>query len=96
MYSVHMILTLIKPIRAYNETVRCGGKKSDSVKIQQSSCVNHLVVFEMKVWGVELLNCYNSDDQCGRFLIIVIVITKLHFLTCKLPFYICLLFIYCM
>ena len=91
-----MILTLIKPIRAYNETVRCEGKKGDGVKIQQSSCVYHLVVFEMKVWGAELLNCYKSDDQCGRFLIIVMLITKLHFLTCKLSFYICLLFIYCM
>ena len=33
-----------------------------------TSCADgQLNVYEMKVWGVELLNCYNSDDQCGRF-----------------------------
>ena len=34
--------------------------------LKVTSCVNHLAVFEMIVWGVELLNCYNSDDECGR------------------------------
>ena len=57
----------IKPLSNYNETVQCGGKRGDSVKIEQTSCVAYLIIFEMKVWGVELLNCYNSDDQCGRF-----------------------------
>ena len=46
--------------------VQCGGRKGDSVKIEQTSCVKVLRVYEMKVWGVELLNCYKSDDQCGR------------------------------
>ena len=53
--------------RYYNETVQCGGKKGDSIKVQGKSCVQKLQVSKMKVWGVELLNCYNSDDQCGRF-----------------------------
>ena len=58
----------VKPISLYyNEVVQCGGKKGDSVKLHQKSCVSGLIVYEMKVWGVELLNCYNADDQCGRF-----------------------------
>ena len=47
--------------------VQCGGRKGDSVKIQQTSCLRTLDIYEMKVWTVELLNCYKSDDQCGRF-----------------------------
>ena len=47
--------------------VQCGGRKGDSVKIEQTSCMETLNIFEMKVWTVELLNCYKSDDQCGRF-----------------------------
>ena len=35
--------------------------------LKMTSCVGRLVIYEIKVWGVELLNCYNSDDQCGRF-----------------------------
>ena len=36
--------------------------------LNMTSCADgQLNVYEMKVWGVELLNCYNSDDQCGRF-----------------------------
>ena len=58
----------VKPISFYsNETVQCGGRKGDSVKLQQTSCTKTLVISKMKVWGLELLNCYNSDDQCGRF-----------------------------
>ena len=58
----------MKPLsHYYNEEVQCGGKKGDSVKLQQTNCMYYLMVFEMKVWGVELLDCYNSDDQCGRF-----------------------------
>ena len=51
----------------YTNTVQCGGKKGESVKLQQTSCAKGLCIHLMKVWGVELLNCYNSDDQCGRF-----------------------------
>ena len=58
----------VKPISYYRyEKVLCGGKKGNSVMLKMTSCVGRLVIFEIKVWGVELLNCYNSDDQCGRF-----------------------------
>ena len=58
----------MKPISFYcNETVQCGGRKGNSVKLQQTSCTQQFSISEMKVWTVELLNCYNSDDQCGRF-----------------------------
>ena len=50
----------------YKKTVQCGGKKGDSVKLQKTSCTKGLYIYEMKVWGVELINCYNSDDQCGK------------------------------
>ena len=60
-----------KPLSVYtNEIVQCGGKRGDSVKIQQTTGIKFLKVSEMSVWGREhavLLNCYNSDDQCGRF-----------------------------
>ena len=39
----------------YNETVQCGGKRGDSVKIEQTSCVELLRVYEMKVYGTALL-----------------------------------------
>ena len=46
----------VKSIRNYfNEVVQCGGTKGDSVKIQQASCVEHLDVYEMKVFGTALL-----------------------------------------
>ena len=45
-----------KPINAYiDETVQCRGKKGASVKIQQTNCVKHLDVYEMKVYGTALL-----------------------------------------
>ena len=51
-----------KPLRFYtNEIVQCGGKRGDSVKIEQTSCVESLTVFEMKVHGTALLaigKCY--------------------------------------
>ena len=46
--------------------------------LKMTSCVKFLIIYEIKVWGVELLNCYNSDDQCGRFNNFMS-----HFLTCK-------------
>ena len=68
MYVGQEDFNFVKPISFYyNEAMQCGGKKGDSVKLQQTNCVNFLNVYEMKVWGVELLNCYDSDDQCGRF-----------------------------
>ena len=39
----------------YNETVQCGGKKGDSVKIEQTGCVMYLQVNEMKVYRTALL-----------------------------------------
>ena len=47
----------VKPISSYyfNETVQCGGKMGDSVKIEQTSCVEFLLVFEMKVYATALL-----------------------------------------
>ena len=39
----------------YNETVQCGGKKGDSVKIEQTSCLGSLNIWEMKVYGTALL-----------------------------------------
>ena len=57
-----------KPLSFYtNEIVQCGGKRGDSVTIQQTTGIKFLKVSEMSVWGAVLLNCYNSDDQCGRF-----------------------------
>ena len=45
-----------KPLRYYsNEIVQCGGKRGDSVKIEQTSCVQKLLVNEMKVYGTALL-----------------------------------------
>ena len=44
-----------KPLsKYYNETVQCGGKKGDSVKIEQTSCVMYLRVYKMKVYGTAL------------------------------------------
>ena len=34
-----------------NGIVQCGGKRGGSVKIEQTSCVTHLTVYEMKVYG---------------------------------------------
>ena len=39
----------------YNETVQCGGKRGDSVKIERTSCVEWLRFYEMKVYGTALL-----------------------------------------
>ena len=45
-----------KPLRYYyNETVQCGGKRGDSVKIEQTSCVTSLLVYDMKVYRTALL-----------------------------------------
>ena len=45
-----------KPLRTYyNEIVQCGGKRGGSVKIEQTGCVTHLGVYEMKVYGTALL-----------------------------------------
>ena len=45
-----------KPLSvAYNETVQCGGKRGDSVKIEQTSCLKGLMVYEMKVYRTALL-----------------------------------------
>ena len=45
-----------KPLRYYyNETVQCGGKRGDSVKIEQTGCVKVLQVNEMKVYRTALL-----------------------------------------
>ena len=43
-----------------------------------------LYVYEMKVWGVELLNCYNSDDECGRFNNVDLISGKCHIYICLL------------
>ena len=46
----------VKPISYYfNETVQCGGKMGDSVKIEQTGCVEFLLVNEMKVYATALL-----------------------------------------
>ena len=39
----------------YNETVQCGGRRGDSVKIEKTGCVKKLQVFEMKVYRTALL-----------------------------------------
>ena len=58
----------VKPISYYsNQIVQCGGKKGNSVMLKMTSCVKFLVIYEIKVWGVELLNCFKSNDPCGRF-----------------------------
>ena len=45
-----------KPLRSYtNEIVQCGGRRGGSVKIEQTSCVEGLRVFEMKIYGTDLL-----------------------------------------
>ena len=49
-----MILTL-RPISNYvNETVQCGGKRGDSVKIEQTGRVTYLTIHEMKVYRTAL------------------------------------------
>ena len=46
----------VKPISHYfNETVQCGGKMGDSVKIEKTGCGEFLQVMEMKVYRTALL-----------------------------------------
>ena len=35
----------------YNETVQCGGKRGDSVRLGQTGCERYLLVYEIKVYG---------------------------------------------
>ena len=35
----------------YNETVQCGGKGGDSVRLEQTGCSQYLAVHEIKVFG---------------------------------------------
>ena len=35
----------------YNETVQCGGKAGDSVRLKQTGCERYLLVYEIKVYG---------------------------------------------
>ena len=45
-----------KPRSVYfNEIVQCGGKKGDSVKIEQTGAEKSLYVYEMKVYRTALL-----------------------------------------
>ena len=62
--------------------VHCGEKKGDSVKIEQTSCVNYLSVYEMKVWGVELYTIYYSTATI-QMINVVGLIMLIHLLTCK-------------
>ena len=58
----------MKPISYYHDAeVQCGEKKGNSVMLKMTSCERRLVIYEIKVWGVELLNCFKSNDPCGRF-----------------------------
>ena len=34
----------------YNETVQCGGKGGDSLRLKKTGCTQYLVVFEIKVY----------------------------------------------
>ena len=35
----------------YNETVQCGGKGGDSVRLELTGCIKYLKVYEIKVYG---------------------------------------------
>ena len=35
----------------YNETVQCGGKRGDSVRLERTECIKHLNMYEIKVYG---------------------------------------------
>ena len=42
----------IKPFRGYfSKEVQCGGKKGDSVRLQQTSCVSPLMIYEIKAYS---------------------------------------------